>query len=396
MADEITYEWTNNIEFTSGLTPDGSYDNDTDYQRDIVKATKYFGFQLGFPMVNIELHYTQVFANFENAVEQYTSIVNEYNIIDNMTNIIGTNKSTDYTSKYIKGTNLGNLFSYSDSYATDFGVGGNITFHKFKVPIIAEQQEYDLKQLIENNSELWTQEEIDNGGVAIEVKKVFHFSPAEGVKPYMMSSLAYSNYENINAVESLDGGYSQNSIRRFMMPLGTTLQASQSFEQFNRVFLSNYSFNIKNNVLEIFPIPTSDGDVWLEYIVSRDRNSTLIDDNASDKVSDISNAGYNLITYSTINQPGRLWIKNYTVALSKMVLGEIRSKYSDVPVPDASISLNGDALKSEGQTEIETLETSLRETLEKLSTESRMERQKNIDENINAQLENLPFPIMLG
>lgn len=389
---EITYEWSNVITFTPGLTPDGSYDTDVLYQTDIVKTTKLFGFQLGYPMVNVELHYTQVFTNFENAIEQYTALVNEYNIVDNMNNVIGTDKTTDYTSKYINGNNLSNLFALTDSYATEFGVGGNIDFHKFGVEIIEGQQEYDLKELIEENEDLWG----DGNDEKIEVKTVFHNSPAQGVKPYMLDSRMMSNYDTISATSALGGGYTSGTISRVMMPMAMTLQASQAFEQFHRIYKSNYSFNIRNNVLEIFPIPTSDGTVWLEYIVSSDRNNNLIDANSINKVSDISNVGYDIIEYSTINQPGRLWIKNYAIALSKINLGEIRSKYSDIPVPDATISLNGETLKSEGQTEIESLIESLKATLEKVSIETRMERQKNINENINENLSNLPFPIMLG
>ena len=64
-------------------------------------------------------------------------------------------------------------------------------------------------------------------------------------------------------------------------------------------------------------------------------------------VSDPSNVPYKFITYSSINAPGRQWIRKYTAALTKELLGIIRSKYSAMPIPDAEVTLDGDALKTE-------------------------------------------------
>jgi hypothetical protein len=51
------------------------------------------------------------------------------------------------------------------------------------------------------------------------------------------------------------------------------------------------------------------------------------------------------------------WIKDYTLASCKYMLGEARSKFATIAGPQGGSSLNGDALKQEAQAEMEKLET---------------------------------------
>jgi hypothetical protein len=50
------------------------------------------------------------------------------------------------------------------------------------------------------------------------------------------------------------------------------------------------------------------------------------------------------------------WIKDYTLATCKFMLGEARSKFAQIAGPQGGSSLNGDALKAEAQAELEKLE----------------------------------------
>jgi len=53
------------------------------------------------------------------------------------------------------------------------------------------------------------------------------------------------------------------------------------------------------------------------------------------------------------------WIRDYTLATSKLMLGEARSKYATISGPGGGTSMNGETLKNEAQTEIEKLEDEL-------------------------------------
>lgn len=54
-----------------------------------------------------------------------------------------------------------------------------------------------------------------------------------------------------------------------------------------------------------------------------------------------------------------IWIKDYSLAQSKVILGEARSKFAQIASPQGGTQLNGDALKQEGLAAIEKLESDL-------------------------------------
>jgi hypothetical protein len=53
------------------------------------------------------------------------------------------------------------------------------------------------------------------------------------------------------------------------------------------------------------------------------------------------------------------WIKDYTLATCKYMLGEAREKFATIAGPQGGTSLNGSSLKSEAQAEMEKLETEI-------------------------------------
>jgi hypothetical protein len=53
------------------------------------------------------------------------------------------------------------------------------------------------------------------------------------------------------------------------------------------------------------------------------------------------------------------WIRDYTLAVCKTMLGEARSKFATIAGPGGGSTLNGDALKAEGYAEIDKLETDI-------------------------------------
>jgi hypothetical protein len=64
--------------------------------------------------------------------------------------------------------------------------------------------------------------------------------------------------------------------------------------------------------------------------------------------------------FTILNDPyAGIWIKDYALAQSKVILGEARSKFSTIAGPSGGTTLNGDALKAEGNTSIEKLELEL-------------------------------------
>jgi C4-type Zn-finger protein len=100
--------------------------------------------------------------------------------------------------------------------------------------------------------------------------------------------------------------------------------------------------------------------------------------------------------YTKINTPGLQWIFDYTYALCKIILGEIRSKYASIPIPDGDVALDGDTLRSEGIQERENLLENLRTTLENASRKNRMEAKKDELENMDYILSRVATKIYIG
>jgi len=64
---------------------------------------------------------------------------------------------------------------------------------------------------------------------------------------------------------------------------------------------------------------------------------------------------FNLLQDPFANQ----WLKDYSLASCKLMLGEAREKFGSIAAPSGTTQLNGASLKGEGKAEIETLELDL-------------------------------------
>ena len=102
------------------------------------------------------------------------------------------------------------------------------------------------------------------------------------------------------------------------------------------------------------------------------------------------------MNYGSINDVGRQWIRKYGLALSKELLGIIRSKYGAIPIPGAETSLDGDTLRSEASAEKEVLVTQLREMLDQTSRRALLEADKDESEFLQEKLKRVPYPIYIG
>ena len=112
--------------------------------------------------------------------------------------------------------------------------------------------------------------------------------------------------------------------------------------------------------------------------------------------SDFSNVPYQNVIYTNINDVGRQWIRRYTLALAKEMLGYIRGKYSSVPIPNADVTLNGSDLISAAQTEKEGLITELKEMLDTMSRQAQLERKQAEAEALQQQMNKIPLKIYIG
>ena len=385
MANEIIYPGSSS--FFPGQTPFGTYDNEYLFQEDAPKVAIWCARRLGYPIQNVELIDENLFACFEESVAEYGSQVNQFNIRNNLDTVKGNPSGTNYSGKLVEGTNLANLIAISDGYGTLAGAGGNTDIKKGYVDLVAGQQEYDLDTL-------WA--DVNESGNRIDVTKVFYeATPAINrfFDPYSVSGQG-----TLNLIDEFGFGSFSPAAQFILMPLYEDLLRIQAIEFNDQFRKSAHSFNITNNKLQIFPLPTSNNTpnrLYFEYMVRNEfiANSTSVRNNV---VSDYSNIGYDFIPYQSINDVGKQWIRKYTLALAKELLGAIREKYSSVPIPGAEISLDGAALRAEATTEKEALITQLRENLEELSRKNQFENRNNEANQHQEMLRKVPLAIYIG
>jgi hypothetical protein len=192
------------------------------------------------------------------------------------------------------------------------------------------------------------------------------------------------------------GNYSP-AAQFLMMPLYEDVLRMQHIEFNDHIRKSAHTFNIVDNKLEIFPVPALNHPerIYFEYI-NRDEFEHDSQTIQSDSLSDYSDIPYDFIQYSNINDVGVQWIRKYTLALSKELLGAIREKYSSIPIPDAEISVDGAALRAEAQVEKDMLITQLRENLDEMSRKNVMENKAHESTHHQEMLRKVPLKIYVG
>jgi hypothetical protein len=377
--------WTGTATFVTGSsTPFGLYDNDSNFQLDAPKVASWCAQRLGYPIVDVELISSSFFAVFEEAVSEYSAQVNQFNIRNNMGALEGQPTSSNFTNKSVLGSELNNVITIAESYGTQANVGGRIDVKKGSVLVQAGNQNYDLQ-------ELWG--DVSESGERIDITKVFYEStPAISrfFDPYSVSGQG-----TLNLIDEFGFGSFSPAAQFILMPMYEDMLRIQAIEFNDQFRKSAFSFNIVNNKIQIFPIPTKTEKLWFEYMVKKDfrEGNTIITPNV---VSDYSNVGYQFQDYSKINDVGKQWIRKYTLALAKELLGAIREKYSTIPIPGSDVSLDGAALRAEAQTEKESLVTQLRENLEEVSKKTRMENESNMVEQQQKIIKSVPLAIYIG
>lgn len=369
--------------WAAGLTPFGFYDNETQFQTDAVKVAKFCAQRLGYPLTDVELQDMSFFTAFEEAVTVYGNELYAYTIRDNQLSLEGLSTGSNLNTSIIT-PSFEPIVKLTEQYGAEAGTGGNVPYYTGSFPITASQQDYDLKQ--------WAIDEGITG--SIEIKRVFFQSPPAITRYY--DPYVGTGFGSQNMFDSFGFGSMSPAINFLMMPLNFDLQAIQAIEMNDQVRRSNYSFELKDNKLKIFPIPTSgSGNYWFEYIKRDERISNSVT-NSPSQVTNVSNTPYTNPTYTSINSVGRQWIFEYTLALAKEMLGYVRGKYGSIPIPDSQVTLNQSDLITAATAEKTALVERLRGYFDETSRKSLLERRAQETEFKQTELKQVPYTIYIG
>jgi len=375
----------------NGDTPFGLYDADTTFVSESVEVCKYVARKMGHPVMQLEIPSSSIYACFEEATSDYSTYINNYNMKNWMWNHYGNSEkisgSLGTGSTNPVSPNGGLSVQLSEQYGELVKVGGNANLHTGSITL-SEKQVYDIgtEASFSNTS---------HSNERLEIQTVFNQGPSAITRFYDPFA---GSFEQRNMLDSFGLGSSAPAVSYIMRPVYQDISRASAIETNDKVRKSNYSFELVNNQIRIFPLPTINDvgtKVWFNYYVKDERNN-LHNSYNEGRTTDPSNVPYKFITYNEINASGRQWIRRYCLALSKELLGIIRSKYSSMPIPNGDVTLDGEALKAEGREEKANLIEELKEFLESVSL---TEKARAEAEEANAQREVLakaPLKIYLG
>ena len=374
--------WEGSSAFTIGQTPFGFYDTDFDFQSDADKVATFCAQRLGYPLMDVELNSGSFYACFEEAVTTYGNEVFQYKIRENYLSMEGDSSTTSYNSKLIDG-GLGRTIQITENYGTEAGVGGNVTKYTGRFNVTASVQNYDL--------DAWATGQGIEGG--IEIRKIFYESPPAILRYFDPYAGTGTGIQSL--MDAFDFGSYSPGVNFLLMPASYDMLKVQAIEFNDQIRRSAYSFEVVNNQLKLFPIPTRTGKMTFEYYKTQEKNSA-VKNSESNLITNVGEVPYENIEYTTINSVGRQWVYRYSLALTKELLGYIRGKYQQIPVPGSNTALNQADLLTDARSEKIALLTELREMLDQTSRKAQLERKADESDNLKRITSQIPYTIYIG
>ena len=351
----------------AAAVPLGVYDASAEFLSGAAAQVAYTYKKLGGDVLDIELTADNVYANFEEAVLEYSYLVNTHQAKNVLSSILGNTTGTfdhrgELSSSDLSSSLAGRRvelsypeirFEYArrvgNATSFDAGLGGTIPEYSASFDLVEQKQDYDLQSIVSSSAAA--------GGVPyasidrtkrIIVNRVFYKTPRSMWR-------FYGYYGGLNVVGNLAtyGQYADDSTFEVIPVWQNKLQA-MNFEDMLYTRTSHFSYEIRDNKLRIFPQPVT-GEVkrmWFTFQVIDD--AWDVDETMKDGVKGVNNLNtipFANIPYDNINSVGKQWIRRFSLALSKETLGQIRGKFGTIPIPGENLTLNASDLLSQAQAE---------------------------------------------
>ena len=374
----------------SNPTPFGFYDNEDDFKLEADKMVTFVKRKMGDDILSVELTKKQIFGAFEESVLEYSSILNQFQAKSQLVNYLGFPTGSGGET-FLSGSeekfprdNLEYLSRFAEPYAMEAGIGGSYNMISGSIALTGSRQDYDIYTELKHSN---GNPVFDNTKGKIKIVEVYHFNP----------QAAYRFFDTTSAINYLNNEFSFESFTPetifYVLPVFEDILRAGQLDLSNRVRRSNYSYRVEGTKIRLFPCPTgTPKNLWLRVRQYPDPNSPSYHDATVFGVSNMGNLPFGNIQFEKINSIGRQWIRQYTLALCREMLGLIRSKFGNIPVPGAEVSLNGSDLITQGREDKEKLQTSLREMLDTMTYDKLIEIQATRAENMNKQLKYIPIP----
>jgi len=392
--------------------PLGIYDSSTAFLSGAADQVAYTYKKLGGDVLDIELKASNVYANYEESVLEYSYLLNLHQSKNMLSDVLGQATGTfDQDGNIISGSANVNLkfprvmFEYvrrvADSFSFEANMGGTIPIYSASFKLEQGVQDYDLQAIISGSSATGTGPDGSSvrftgvvGDKRVIVKKVFFKTPNA-----MWRFFGYFGGLNVVGNMNYYGQYTDDSSFELIPSWHNKLQA-KAFEDHLWTRLSHYSFELKNNMLRIYPQPdliSTYQYMWVEFSVIPNSWENPPDYDAGvNGINNINTLPFDNLPYENINAIGKQWIRRFSLALSKETLGQIRGKFQTIPIPGESVSLNADALLSQAKEEQTALRDELKEILDQLTYPELAKTDAEKSEAVNTVQKRIPTLIFQG
>lgn len=358
--------------------------------------------KLGGDVLDIELSDGNVYAAYEEAVLEYSYLINVHQANNALPSFLGHTTGTfDHKGELTSGPVSASLkypkFDYGFSRNVSQTIGAEIGLkdsvqYSASFDVTVGQQDYNLQSIISSNTGSTPYlGKID--GKRILIKKVYYKTPSAMWR-------FYGYYGGLNVVGNFHnyGQFSDDSTFQ-LVPTWQNKSQALAFEDAIYTRMSHWSYELRDNNIRLFPIPYSGGPtkMWVEFSVP----TSNIEDNTNGRsqiegVNNINTLPFSNLPYDTINSIGKQWIRRFALALSKEMLGLIRSKFATLPIPGESVTLNGSDLVQQGKDEQNSLREELKSTLAELTYTKMSEQEAAMVESSEKVLQRIPYSVFVG
>jgi hypothetical protein len=115
-----------------------------------------------------------------------------------------------------------------------------------------------------------------------------------------------------------------------------------------------------------------------------------------DGVNNLNTLPFDNVPYQNINAIGKQWIRKYCLALCKEMLGQIRGKFTTLPIPGESVTLNHNELLGQAKDEQQQLKDKLMEMLKETEYKELVKYDSETADAAQNLFKNSPLPIFVG
>lgn len=359
--------------------------------------------RLGGDILDVEITAKNVYNHYEEAVLEYSYIVNLHQARNALGSALGgPTGSFDHEGRLTEGEDVAlkypkfqfdYAFRNADKFSTESLVGGTEPLHSASFDVVPDQQDYDLQEIVSGSQ---AGSDWDGmGNKRIKIRQVYYVTPRQMWR-------FYGYYGGLNVVGDMHnyGQYADDSTFNVIPPWQNKLQA-MAYEDHLYTRTSHYSYEINDNKLKIYPVPSSvtEEKFWFRFTVETGNTafSTGSYDSGVEGVNNMNTMPIENIPFNKINSIGQQWIRRFALALSKETLGQVRGKFGgNIPIPGDNVSLNASDLLSQASTEQQALREELNKQLDEMLYAKLAETDKTMVENMDAIVQKVPLKIFVG